>query len=172
MILALAQNGEPLTQEHGFPCRVRVPAVYGMKNAKWLEEIEVVGQDYRGYWEQRGWSDIAIVRTQSRIDVVGPDPRSGRSSWIAGVAWAGDREVSTVEVSVDDGRTWRAAELRQPVSRLAWTQWAFAWTPPSPGRYPIRCRATDGEGRVQETTERSPHPSGATGHHEVEVEVA
>jgi DMSO/TMAO reductase YedYZ molybdopterin-dependent catalytic subunit len=171
VILAIAHGGEPLTQEHGFPCRVRIPAVYGMKNAKWLEEIEVVGFDYRGYWEQRGWSDVAIVRTQSRIDVVGPDPRSGQPAWIAGVAWAGDRSVSKVEVSIDEGRTWRATELHQPVSRLAWTQWAFAWTPDSPGQYRIRCRATDGEGSTQEATEQSPHPSGATGHHEVEMEV-
>ncbi|MGH2651261.1 MAG: molybdopterin-dependent oxidoreductase, partial [Actinomycetota bacterium] len=89
VILAVAQNGRPLTWEHGFPCRVRVPEVYGMKNVKWLEEIEVVGRDYRGYWEQRGWSDVATVRTQSRIDVVGPGIRVGEPGWIAGVAWAG-----------------------------------------------------------------------------------
>lgn len=172
VILALAQGGVPLTQEHGFPCRVRVPAVYGMKNTKWLEEIEIVGHDYRGYWEQRGWSDVAIVRTQSRIDVAGPEPRSGQRVWVAGVAWAGERGVSKVEVSLDEGRTWRVTQLRRPLSRLAWTQWAFPWMPDSPGRYRIRCRATDGEGNVQEATEQPPHPSGATGHHEIEVEVA
>lgn len=91
VILAIGQNGRPLTWEHGFPCRVRVPAVYGMKNVKWLEEIEVVGRDYRGYWEQRGWSDVATMRTQSRIDVVETRVRVRQRAWIAGVAWAGSR---------------------------------------------------------------------------------
>lgn len=96
-ILAIAQNGRPLTQEHGFPCRLRAPAVYGVKNAKWVEEIEVTGQDYLGYWEERGWSDVANVRTQSRIDTVESEPRVGQPTWIAGVAWAGARGVNSVE---------------------------------------------------------------------------
>lgn len=169
VILAIGQNGRPLTWEHGFPCRVRVPVVYGMKNVKWLEEIEVVGRDYRGYWEQRGWSDVATVRTQSRIDVVGPGVRAGEAAWIAGVAWAGGRGVSRVEVSTDAGRTWRPARLQPPISRLTWTRWAYRWTAPGPGTYRILCRAVDGDGSFQEFTERPPHPSGASGYHEVEV---
>ena len=74
-LLAVSQNGNPLQQEHGFPCRVRVPSIYGMKNVKWLEWIEVVGRDFKGYWAERGWSDEAIIKTQSRIDV----PRDGDS---------------------------------------------------------------------------------------------
>jgi DMSO/TMAO reductase YedYZ molybdopterin-dependent catalytic subunit len=171
VILAIGQNGQPLTWEHGFPCRVRVPSVYGMKNVKWLEEIEVAGRDYRGYWEQRGWSDVATVRTQSRIDVVGPNLIAGRPAWVAGVAWAGDRGVSSVQISVDGGRTWQEAMLRAPVSGIAWTQWALRWSPPAPGSYRIVCRAVDGDGRRQEATERPPHPSGASGYHEVEAEV-
>lgn len=169
VILAVGQNGRPLTWAHGFPCRVRVPAVYGMKNAKWLEEIEVVGNDYRGYWEQRGWSDVATVRTQSRIDVVGPRVRGGEPASIAGVAWAGARGVSRVEISTDEGQTWRSALLESPIARLAWTRWAYEWTPPGPGTYSILCRAADRGGGPQEITEGPPHPSGASGYHEVEV---
>ncbi|MGH2526538.1 MAG: molybdopterin-dependent oxidoreductase [Actinomycetota bacterium] len=169
VILAIAQNREPLAQEHGFPCRVRSPAVYGMKNAKWVEAVEVVDRDYKGYWMERGWSDVAIVRTQSRIDVVSPELVAGRPAWVAGVAWAGDRAVSRVEISVDGGRTWAQAMLHPPLSRLAWTRWAYRWTPPEPGRYRILCRATDGKGRLQEAMDRPPHPSGASGYHEVDV---
>ncbi|MGH2658301.1 MAG: molybdopterin-dependent oxidoreductase [Actinomycetota bacterium] len=172
VILAIAQNGRPLTWEHGFPCRMRSPAVYGVKNPKWIEEIEVLGHDYKGYWEERGWSDVATVRTQSRIDVVGPELRAGRPTWIAGVAWAGSRSVSRAEVSVDGGRTWKEARRKLPVSRLAWTQWAFGWIPPGSGRFRIVCRAVDGDARLQEAAERPPHPSGASGYHEIEVEVA
>jgi DMSO/TMAO reductase YedYZ molybdopterin-dependent catalytic subunit len=169
-LLAIAQNGRPLRQEHGFPCRVRVPALYGMLNAKWVEEIEVVDFNFKGYWSKRGWSDVGTVRTQSRIDTA-PDLRVGESSWIAGVAWAGARGISRVEVSFDGSRTWEEAKLRPPISSLAWTQWAFRWTPRRRGAQRLMCRATDGDGRLQDREERSPHPSGASGYHEVEVEV-
>lgn len=79
-ILAIAQNDEPLTREHGFPCRLRVPKLYGIKNPKWIEELEVVDFDYKGYWTRRGWTDVGTVRTQSRIDTVAPEPAVGRPS--------------------------------------------------------------------------------------------
>jgi DMSO/TMAO reductase YedYZ molybdopterin-dependent catalytic subunit len=170
VLLAIAQNGQPLTREHGFPCRVRVPALYGMMNAKWLESIEVVDHRFEGYWQQQGWSDVGIVRTESRIDTPG-DARRGQATWIAGVAWAGERRISAVEVSLDGGRTWQRAKLHEPISPLAWTQWAYPWTPPQPGRYTITCRATDGEGTRQDAMRRPPHPSGASGYHEVDIEV-
>lgn len=171
-ILAIGQSGEPLTVEHGFPCRLRVPALYGMMNAKWIERIEAVDHDFEGYWAERGWSDVAIVRTQSRIDTVSPDPRVGRSSWVAGVAWAGDRGIARLDVSVDGGRSWRAAQLREPVGPLAWMQWAHRWTPDRSGVQRVICRATDGDGMVQDSKRRRPHPAGATGYHEIDVEVA
>lgn len=169
-LLAIAQNGRPLAWEHGFPCRVRVPALYGMLNAKWLDEIEVVDFNFKGYWTKRGWSDVGTVRTQSRIDTP-REARVGKPTWVAGIAWAGDRRISRVEVSGDGGRTWRPARLRAPISSLAWTQWAYRWTPDQRGSHRLICRATDGKGRVQDRDERPPHPSGASGYHEIGVEV-
>ena len=169
-LLAIAQNGRPLTQAHGFPCRLRVPALYGMMNAKWIRSIEVVTENHRGYWADRGWSEIGEVRTQAQIDT----PRRaavGSPTWIAGVAWAGARRISAVEVSVDGGSTWRAAKLRRPLSDVAWTQWALEWTPSRRGEHRVLCRATDGSGRLQDREERRPHPSGASGYHEVAVAV-
>jgi DMSO/TMAO reductase YedYZ molybdopterin-dependent catalytic subunit len=172
VIVAVAQNGEPLTQEHGFPCRVRIPAIYGMKNVKWLEEIEAVGHDYKGYWMQRGWSDRAIVKTQSRIDVTPEDPRAGEHYWIAGVAWAGDREVSRVEVSTDGGDSWEDAQLRDPIAEASWRLWAYRWTPRESGDHEIACRAVDGNGEVQSAATAPPHPAGASGYHTVDVDVS
>lgn len=171
-ILAIGQNGQPLTMEHGFPCRLRIPALYGMLNAKWLQRIEVVSYDYKGYWAERGWLDVAFVRTQSRIDVAGPVVAVGAPTWIAGVAWAGNRGVARVEVSTDAGESWDDAELRRPISELAWVQWAFPWTPDRPGTHEVACRATDGDGRVQDAQIRPPHPSGATGYPAVRVGVS
>lgn len=173
VIVAVSQNREPLTQEHGFPCRLRVPMIYGMKNVKWLREIEVVDNDYQGYWMQRGWSDEAIVRTQSRIDVAGDSrkAKTGERTWIAGVAWAGDRGISKVEVSADGGRTWQEAMLKEPISKASWTLWAYEWQPTRRGTHDVVCRATDGEGTVQTAEETDPHPAGATGRHQVSVKV-
>lgn len=167
-LLAVAQNGQPLTQEHGFPCRIRIPSLYGMMNAKWLESIELVDRDVKGFWAQRGWSDVGIVRTQSRIDTRG-DVSAREPTWLAGVAWAGVRGIRGVELSVDGGRAWASARLRKPLSEYAWTQWAYAWTPPQPGLYRVLCRATDGEGRLQDVRHRAPHPSGASGYHELQL---
>jgi len=174
VLLAFAQNRRPLTQEHGFPCRVRVPSTYGMKNVKWIESIEVVARDYKGYWMERGWSDLALVRTQSRIDVAGDSGAAvaGDATWIAGVAWAGDRGVDKVEVSTDVGRTWHDAQLKEPISPLTWRQWAYRWTPEEPGTTSVVCRATDGLGEVQTKDLAAPHPAGATGYHLREVTVA
>ncbi len=173
-LLAVSQNGLPLTQEHGFPCRLRVPEIYGMKNVKWLESIEVVDRDYQGYWMDRGWSDEAVVKTQSRIDVAGDDgeAQSGEPTWVAGVAWAGVRGISSVEVSVDDGETWEEAMLKAPLAPNAWRLWAYRWTPSDTGTHRITCRAYDGPGEPQSADRSTPHPSGATGLPVVEVNVA
>lgn len=174
VILAVSQNGRPLTRAHGFPCRVRVPGIYGMKNVKWLQSIELVETDYKGYWMERGWSDEAVVKTQSRIDVAGEDGAAtvGAETWIAGIAWAGDRGIDGVEVSVDGGDSWEAAQMKEPVSDLSWRLWAYRWEPTRRGRTTVMCRATDGEGRVQPAERTDPHPAGAAGYHSREVEVA
>ncbi len=59
VILAYRMNGKPLSPDHGYPLRVVLPEKYGMKWAKWVNGIEFVDYDYKGYWEQRGWSDYA-----------------------------------------------------------------------------------------------------------------
>jgi DMSO/TMAO reductase YedYZ molybdopterin-dependent catalytic subunit len=172
-LVAVSQNREPLTQRHGFPCRIRVPKIFGMKNVKWLTEIELVDHDFQGYWMERGWSDGAEVRTSSRIDVPknGEPLRAGNAVWVAGVAWAGDRGIKSVDVSTDGGTRWEPAQLKEPAGPYSWTLWAHRWTPSRTGNALLICRATDGAGQVQEAGERPPHPSGSTGLHRVQVQV-
>ncbi|WP_456412476.1 sulfite oxidase, partial [Oceanithermus profundus] len=169
-ILAYLQNGEPLTPDHGFPARLLVPGIYGMKNVKWLTRIELAGEDYRGYWQKRGWSDRAVVRTMSRIDTGVATPTGDGRVAIGGVAFAGRRGVRAVEVSFDDGRSWQAAELKPGSSRITWTLWRYLWKA-EPGTYAVTVRAVDGEGRTQDPTPRPPLPDGATGYHRRKVRV-
>jgi DMSO/TMAO reductase YedYZ molybdopterin-dependent catalytic subunit len=48
--LVYRMNGEPLPPEHGFPLRIFIPGKYGMKQPKWLTEIELVDRPFTGYW--------------------------------------------------------------------------------------------------------------------------
>ena len=67
-LLAVGMNGRVLPRAHGFPVRVLTVGTYGMKNPKWVTDIEVVDAPYQGFWEQRGWSKLAMVKTGSRVD--------------------------------------------------------------------------------------------------------
>lgn len=169
-ILAYLQNGEPLTPDHGFPARLLVPGIYGMKNVKWLTQIELAGEDYQGYWQRRGWSDRAVVRTMSRIDTGVATPLPDGQVAIGGIAFAGRRGVRAVEVSFDDGVSWEPAEMKPPASRITWALWRYVWKA-APGTYYVTVRATDGEGRIQDPTPRPPLPDGATGYHRRKVSV-
>jgi hypothetical protein len=163
-------NGTTLPREHGFPCRLYVPGLYGEKNVKWLQEIELTDQDYRGFWQERGWTDVAIVNTVSIIDT----PRGtvlGDTGVVAigGIAFAGDRGISRVQVRIDDG-DWLDADLEPNEPALIWQRWRYDWRP-ALGTYRLTVRAFDGAGNPQDETERPPHPDGMTGLHSVDVDV-
>jgi DMSO/TMAO reductase YedYZ molybdopterin-dependent catalytic subunit len=71
VMLAYLMNGEKLPKDHGFPVRLIVPGLYGIKNVKWITEIEVYNGDYQGYWQQKGWTDEGTIHIFSRIDSPG-----------------------------------------------------------------------------------------------------
>ena len=170
VMIAHRMNGVPLPLGHGFPARAIVPGCYGMKSVQWLTEIEVVDQDYKGYYAQKGWTDEAIVKTTSRIDVPGHGTTlRGLHHKIEGLAFAGTREINLVEISTDGGERWTPATLAPPLSPAAWRLWSYDWAAPAPGRYQLIVRATDGTGRLQTSIEQDPAPDGATGLHELSV---
>ena len=162
-------NGHVLPRAHGFPARVLSVGTYGMKNPKWVTSVEVVDRPYQGFWEQRGWNKLALVKTGSRLDT----PLAGKTVRgavpIAGVAFAGDREVSRVEVSTDGGRSWQEAHLETALSRYTWRRWLFEWGASGTGRSNLVVRAYDGRGAVQASLVTPPHPDGATGYESITV---
>lgn len=166
-------NGVPLPRFHGTPVRLIVPGIYGMKNVKWLTRITVSNEDYQGFWQQRGWTDPAIVKTSSRIDV--PADRAvlaAGPATIGGVAFGGDRGVSLVDVSLDGGDTWQEATITENPSPagLSWVVWELPWEATA-GTYDLVVRATDGMGDVQ-TSDHAPElPDGSSGWHQVRVSV-
>jgi DMSO/TMAO reductase YedYZ molybdopterin-dependent catalytic subunit len=168
-MIAYEMNGVALPQRHGYPLRAVVPGLYGMMSAKWVKQVELSDSVYLGYWQTRGWSNDATVNTAAFIRVpqdgatVGLSQNSG-SVFLGGVAYAGDRGISKVEVSIDGGTTWEQATLKQPASKLSWVLWAFEWRPQKTGQYTIYARATDGINKVQTASQADPFPAGATGY--------
>ena len=59
VLLVHAVGGKPLAREHGGPVRIVVPQLYAWKGAKWLNRLELMTHDRRGYWEIRGYSNTA-----------------------------------------------------------------------------------------------------------------
>ena len=169
-VVAYGMNGRSLPRAHGFPARIIAPGIYGMKNVKWLERIEVVDYDYEGYWQRSdGWDNVAEIKTASRIDVPQELTSAESAGVVAGLAWAGDRGIRRVEVSLDGGASWVPATLRRELARAAWRQWRLPLPPGASGRHRLKVRATDGRGDLQTARPAPPHPSGASGYHEVDV---
>jgi len=166
-LLVYEMNGEPLTAEHGYPLRIFIPGHFGMKQPKWITRMQALDHPGRGFWVDRNWSATAFVKTTSVIDVAAVS--AGRAPGsdlvpVGGIAYAGDKGISRVEVQADDG-PWEAAELRQPaLSPLAWVQWRYDWKA-APGKHVLRVRAFDGLGRPQIAEDRGTSPDGATGLH-------
>jgi DMSO/TMAO reductase YedYZ molybdopterin-dependent catalytic subunit len=170
-LVAYLLDGAPLAQPHGFPARLLVPGLYGMKNGKWLTELEVTNTSYEGYWEHQGWTPEAIVKTMSRIDVPADgDVLKAGSHAIAGVAYSGNRGISRVDVSTDAGVTWQTATLKRPLAEQTWVLWEIGWNV-TPGTYVIAVRAIESDGTVQSPAEAPPLPDGASGFYAVTVTV-
>ncbi len=166
-LLCFAMDGQQLPAEHGFPIRLFTPNRYGMKNPKWITRVEALGEPYDGFWEQRGWSKEAWVKTTSVIDAA---QEGGPAQLVVGgIAYAGARGITLVEVRLDDGE-WVPAELKEPLSPFTWVLWR-AELDASPGEYRLTVRAVDGLGEPQAEQATDPYPDGASGYHRRRVEI-
>jgi DMSO/TMAO reductase YedYZ molybdopterin-dependent catalytic subunit len=167
IMLCYAWDGHPLPVEHGFPLRIWIPDRFGMKQPKWITGIEVSDEYKEGYWVQRNWDEVAQVKATSVIDTVAVDAiiENGgqRLVPVGGMAFAGARGISKVEVRVDGG-PWQAAQLRSPLSETTWVFWRYEW-PFEAGQHTFEVRCAEGDGTPQIEETRPNRPSGATGIH-------
>jgi DMSO/TMAO reductase YedYZ molybdopterin-dependent catalytic subunit len=172
-LLAVAMNGQALPVAHGFPARMVVPGLYGYVSAtKWVTDIEVTTfAAASAYWVQRGWSQQAPIKTESRIDVPsgGATLAPGRTP-VAGVAWAQHKGIAAVEVRVDGG-PWQEARLAAVPDIDTWRQWVWEWQA-TPGNHLLEARATDATGYTQTAAIAPPPPNGASGYPSAAVTVS
>jgi len=166
VMLTYAWDGLPLPDDHGFPLRIYIPDHYGMKQPKWIDRIEATSTWEPGYWVRRGWDRDARMNTTSVIDTIGSnmmiiEPGNATVVPIGGIAFAGARGISRVEVQVDGG-PWQPAMLRDPLSPTTWVLWRYEW-PFQAGRHTFTVRCFEGDGTPQIAEEHPIRPSGATG---------
>lgn len=169
IMLAYAWDDKPLKRKHGFPIRIHIPDRYGMKQPKWITDIEAVENEGEGYWVRRGWSATAFVNTTSVVDTVASEAQFSDDGQmfvpVGGIAYSGAKGISRVEVKVNDGE-WQEARLREPLSDTTWYIWRYDW-PFEAGIHTFTVRATTADGVLQTENERGTRPDGATGWHDV-----
>ena len=170
-LIATHMNGAALSKHHGFPARTLVPGWIGAASCKWLSEIKVLEKEFDGNFMKPGYRmpnhpvkpgeplnlDDSHVVTALSVKSVIAAPVDGstlksRALHVRGAAWAGEADITKVEISTDEGATWQRAQLGREQARYAWRLWSYLWRASKPGEYTIMSRATDSRGRVQPAT--------------------
>lgn len=164
VLLAYEMNGKALSAAHGFPLRAIVPGWYAMASVKWLRRIIVTSKPFNGfyqsldytYWDRRGPLPTLAPLTEQQVKAGIARPEKGEtisanSTYrIHGAAWAGEADITKVEVTVDSGASWSDATLLGEPAKNSWRLWEHPWqTPATPGRHTIMARATDSRGNSQ-----------------------
>src|ERR1700730_3475527 len=134
-LLAYAMNGEALPIQHGYPLRLIVPSWYAVASVKWLTEIDVISETFRGHYQtetyyfewQRGGQlvrePVSLQRVRSLITEPEPDTEVERGELpLRGVAWSGGAPIARVEVS-SGGGPWQDARLMGERKRHSWQGW-------------------------------------------------
>jgi DMSO/TMAO reductase YedYZ molybdopterin-dependent catalytic subunit len=169
-MLVWAMNGEPLPLLHGYPLRMLCAGWPASVSGKWLTKIlirdrihdgeKMLGQSYRvpckpiAPGTPVADDDMCIIESMPVKSLI-TFPKSGVSHAaedsldVRGHAWAGDRSVSEVLVSIDFGASWQKTKLEKAVNRLAWQHWSTSVDFPEPGYYEVWVRAVDNEGNSQ-----------------------
>jgi len=167
-LIATHMNGAPLTAHHGFPARAVTPGWVGAASCKWLSEITVLDKPGDGNFMSPGYRfpntpgkpgepikpedthalTALVVKSAIAAPSDGAKLKPG-AQLIKGVAWAGEADVTKVEISTDGGASWNAAQLGKDQAKYAWRLWSYSWKPAKGGDYVILARATDSQGRIQ-----------------------
>ena len=167
-LVATKMNGSPLTAHHGLPARAITPGWAGAASCKWLAEITVLDKPAEGNFMNPGYRlpnapakpgeavkpedthSVTALTVKSLIVAPSEGAKLKHGAHlIQGVAWAGEADITKVEISTDAGATWAETRLGRDQAKYAWRLWSYNWKPSKAGDYTIFSRATDSQGRVQ-----------------------
>ena len=167
-MLAWEMNGEPIPLAHGGPLRLIVPGYTGVNNIKYIKQLaftpheseaKIMSHGYRitppGAKSDPSQPSVQEMSVKSWINSPLPEDgklKAGSTAQIQGVAFGGMHAVKGVEVSIDGGKTWKAARLIGPdLGKYAWRQFVLQAKLPA-GSHMLASRATDTAGNVQPET--------------------
>jgi sulfite oxidase len=170
-LIATHMNGQPLTKHHGFPARALAPGWIGAASCKWLTEIKLLDAEFAGNfmnpayrWPNQPVKPGDAVKPEDthpltalsvKSVIAGPSDGAtvnSRKVVVHGAAWAGEADITKVEISTDNGTSWNPAKLGHDQAHYAWRLWTYDWKAAKPGDYTILSRATDTKGRTQPST--------------------
>ncbi len=169
-MIAFGMNGQALHPLNGYPLRLAIGGWPASVSGKWLTDLlirdrvhdgaKMGGDAYRvpcspvAPGEAVPEKDMCIIESMPVKSLI-TYPESGlrlpfgADLEVRGHAWAGDRAVQRVDLSIDFGQTWLPARLSGPVNRLAWQHFSATLALPQPGYYEVWARATDDQGFAQ-----------------------
>nr|WP_244486007.1 sulfite dehydrogenase [Bradyrhizobium viridifuturi] len=161
-MLVYSQNGERLRPQQGYPLRLLLPGFEGNMNVKWLRRLKVTAEPAYSREETSKYTDPMPDGTSREFTFymeaksIITRPSGGQKltthgfHQITGIAWSGHGKIKSVEISLDEGKSWQQAELQEPVLTRALTRFRLPWhwdgTP-----VVIQSRAIDETGYVQPT---------------------
>ncbi|PDT76695.1 sulfite dehydrogenase [Bradyrhizobium sp. C9] len=161
-MLVYSQNGERLRPQQGYPLRLLLPGFEGNMNVKWLRRLKVVAEPAYSREETSKYTDPMPDGTSREFTFymeaksIITRPSGGQKLTthgfheITGIAWSGHGKIKSVEISLDEGKSWQQAALQEPVLTRALTRFRLPWhwdgTPAV-----IQSRAIDETGYVQPT---------------------
>lgn len=158
-MVAYAQNGEPLRPAHGFPLRLLIPGWEGNLSVKWLRRLKFGDQPFMTRWETARYTSLMPngkarqFQLRQEINSVITSPSGMMEikpgyNRITGLAWSGHGKIERVEISTDAGKTWKDAQLNQPVLPKAQARFQMDWEwDGQPTK--ILSRSTDEKNNVQ-----------------------
>lgn len=165
VLLAWEMNGQPIPLVHGGPLRVIVPGYYGCNSVKYVKRVALTPKESTSHMQQSSYRIRPIGESSSpdqptmwdmnvKSFITGPGAKPNAKvkaghQVIHGVAFGGDEAVDSVEVSIDGGNTWQAAEIYgADMGRYAWRTFQLEVELPA-GSLDLASRATTVSGAVQ-----------------------
>ncbi len=169
--LVWQMNGEPLPEIHGHPARLMVPGRYGIKNIKWIQEIEFVDEIWEGFWDTYGWNHEGNYLINGYILLPAPESIHSRPVHVLGTAFAGKDPVTRVEITSDGGETWSDCEFDYAPGPNRWVLWRFLFDPSAPGEFELRIRCTSESGAMTAGTTATNSLNGFDGGQAIRITV-
>jgi sulfite oxidase len=166
-LLVYEMNGEPLPLAHGFPLRALALGWTGANCVKWLSKITLLDRPFTGFFMDKVYrvfqkgadpaSGEVVTAIPLKSIITFPEDGATLSPGmvpIRGAAYAGEADIVRIEISIDDGREWQAAQFIGPHEPHAWRRWEYYWQASTTGRFTIMARATDANGSIQPASAR------------------